>query len=175
MLWMPIIVLGFLLSFQAQVQGDDYGRWSGEPPGLAQNYTLYYLFSPGEAAHRLHAEELEVLSRSLRRRLQVVRIPRAEQGSDADAGLLPGFRRHHNYPYKLLSGLESTAEKSLPAKLMNQLIGESDYALLFDGKGELVASGAGDEFSRILSIVSLKADRTEVDESTWGKIKELFR
>ena len=48
--------------------------------------------------------------------------------------------------------------------------------MLFDAKGELVASGTGGDFRLIVSAVSLElATLTEVDESTWGKIKELFR
>ncbi len=175
MRWIPILVLGFLLNFQSQVHGYDYGRLRGESQGSTHPYTLYYLFSPDEAAHHLHAEELEALSRSLRRNLQVVRIARLEQASDGDSYSLPGFRRHQGFPGKLLSWVELTEKKRSAAMLTDQLSEEENFALLFDRKGELVASGTGGDLSRILSAIPLEVTRTEVDESTWGKIKELFR
>ena len=175
MRWIPIMVLGFLMGFQAQVHGDDYRRLSGEPREPAQFYKLYYMFSADDAVHRLHAEELEALSRSFRHRLQVVRIARTQQGADANADPLPDIRRHHDLSYRLWSGIEWTRKTNLPAKSIDQLREEDDYALLFDNKGELVASGTGSDLSRILSTIPPEGTRTEVGQSTWGKIKELFR
>ena len=172
----PTIVLGVLLGFQAQVRGDDFSRLSGEPRGHTRDYTLLYLFSPDDAVHQLHAEELEALSRSLRRGLQIVKIDWTKQAYQVNANTLPGFGRHEGNPLELLGGSGLTGKGSPPAGLKDRLSTGVDHALLFDAEGELVASGTGDDFRRILSAVSLEPGTlTEVDESTWGKIKELFR
>ena len=172
----PTIVLGVLLSFQAQVRGDDFARSIGEPRGHTQGYTLLYLFSPDDAVHQLHAEELEALSRSLRRGLQVVKLDWAKQASQVKGNTQPGFRGHESIRHELLSGSGLTGKGNPSGSLKDQLSTGVDHALLFDAKGELVASGTGGDFSRIVAAVSLElATLTEVDESTWGKIKELFR
>lgn len=172
----PTIVLGGLLSFQAQVSGDDFTRSIGEPREHAEDYTLLFLFSPDDAVHQLHAEELEALSRSLRRGLRVVKLDWAKQASQVRANTLPGFRGHESIGHELLSGSGLTGKGNPPGSLKDRLSTGVDHALLFDAKGELVASGSGGDFRRIVSAVSLElAIPTEVQVSTWGKVKEFFR
>lgn len=172
----PTIVLGVLLGFQAQARGDDFTRSIGEPRGHAEGYTLLFLFSPDDAVHQLHAEELEALSRSLRRGLRVVKLDWAKQASQMRANTLPGFQRHESIGHELLSGSGLTGKGNPPGSLKDRLGTGVDHALLFDAKGELVASGSGGDFRRIVSAVSLEsATPTEVQVSTWGKVKEFFR
>tara|TARA_B100001094_G_scaffold170011_1_gene164448 strand:- start:454 stop:840 length:387 start_codon:yes stop_codon:yes gene_type:complete len=51
-----------------------------------------------------------------------------------------------------------------------------EYALLYNAhSGRTLFSGTGEEVAEILNVRIIGSLATDVDESTWGKIKELFQ
>ena len=60
----------------------------------------------------------------------------------------------------------------LPAELAQRLPAASGSALLLDAAGALVWAGPGE---RLLRSAGPKPLTTDIDKSTWGKVKELFR
>ena len=50
-----------------------------------------------------------------------------------------------------------------------------DYAVLLTEGGEVRVQGSGEQMERALQILPNRYFSTDVDESTWGKIKELFQ
>ena len=50
-----------------------------------------------------------------------------------------------------------------------------DYAVLLTEGGEVRVQGSGEEMERALQTLPNRYVSTDVDESTWGKIKELFQ
>lgn len=50
-----------------------------------------------------------------------------------------------------------------------------DYAVLLTEGGEVWVQGSGEQMERALQTLPNRYVSTDVDESTWGKIKELFQ
>ena len=50
-----------------------------------------------------------------------------------------------------------------------------DYAVLLTKRGQIRAQGSGTQMERVLQSLSKGPISTDIDESTWGKVKELFQ
>ena len=111
---------------------------------------VYYLFSPDVVEQRQRAEHL---LRLLRDR-QLVAITRGEWGAENPA---------------VVAVAEVAGGPDFPAFLKQRLDAESDYFALWDG--DRLRTG----FGRDLESQGVPHIATEVDESTWGKVKDLFK
>ncbi len=52
---------------------------------------------------------------------------------------------------------------------------QGDFALLLKADGQPHSQGSGNDMERIVRSLSTGHISTDIDESTWGKIKELFQ
>ena len=50
-----------------------------------------------------------------------------------------------------------------------------DYAVLLTKRGQIRAQGSGTQMERVLQSLPKEPISTDIDESTWGKVKELFQ
>ena len=139
-----------------------------------QIFKLFYVFSLDDLEHQAHSRELQILTRQYGRRLKVTGIVRPEQGGAINPGSLEAFRIRNGLSYELLSTSAAKDEPGVPAELKERFNASSDYVLLVDLAGEFAVDGVGRELAQILSGLALEPIRTEVDETTWGKIKVLF-
>lgn len=124
---------------------------------------LYYYFSLAEDEQRQRAVDLQRLVQPFGADLEVMGIVREEsiRGSQL------------NLSYLLMT--REDARISMPAELEVLFAHEKDHAILVDAFGHLVAEGPGSELSSVLAYAGNGSIITEIDESTWGKIKELFQ
>ncbi len=111
---------------------------------------VYYLFSPDIVEQRLRAEHLQ---RLLRDRLLVV-IARDEWSADSPT---------------VVAAAAVVEAPGFPAFLKEQLDAESDYFALWDAG--ILWTGPGRDLEKLIAVDIV----TEVDESTWGKVKDLFK
>lgn len=142
--------------------------WSG--PGDAgagdrATQRLFYLFSAAEPVHQERAAELGRLVRVYGGRLEVIGLARRGPGD-----VQPGFA--------VRDARLGAAWRDVPPALKERLGLEDDYLLLAGDDGAVFDGGD----ARV--VASLAAERaaasgasvpTEVDESTWGKVKDLFK
>ena len=111
---------------------------------------VYYLFSPDIVEQRQRAEHLQ---RLLRDRLLVV-INRDEWSADSPA---------------VVAAAAVVEASDFPAFLKERLDAESDYFALWDAG--ILRTGPGRDLEELITVDIV----TEVDESTWGKVKDLFK
>ena len=53
---------------------------------------------------------------------------------------------------------------------------QTDYGVLYNASnGRIVLTGSGKEIENVLRFRTIRSVSSDVDESTWGKIKELFQ
>ena len=157
-----------VLGLQVEVGGDR----SGEDV-LGQMHRLFYLFSPQVPEQCERARTLQKLVRSHRHQLQVIGVVRVAENDADKADRLEEFRRLHSLSYRLLTAAEALDDAEMPLAVKERLASPGDYVLLFDGDGSTADSGIGRELHRLLE--KFAPVSTDVDESTWGKIKELFQ
>jgi hypothetical protein len=132
-------------------------------------YRLFYVFSPDQAEQRLHALVLDGLARSIQGKVQVVGLARTVTGASEALGQSLGL----SYP---LFAAGAWKRAGAPDGVREHVAPGPDYALLVDRSGQPVEAGPGEQLSRILSRFAAAVElATDVDESTWGKVKELFR
>lgn len=139
----------------------------------ADQHRLSYIFDSNIGEHAARLRQVEVLSRPFRDDLEVVAISRDQ----SPANLVSAFH------VILLAGYEvrDTSRFARVLAWFDQTPGHSeDFLLLEDEKGHLVTASSGDmagmmTLSRTLAATFRKQVATEVDFSTWGKVKELFR
>jgi hypothetical protein len=124
---------------------------------------LYYFFSLDDAQQRERAVDLQRLVQPFGTDLEVTGIVREESVSAYDLGL----------SYDLVT--RRAAQIEMPANLERFFDYENDHAVLVDADGRVVANGPGSDLGQVLAHVGNKGVVTEIDESTWGKIKELFQ
>ena len=111
---------------------------------------VYYLFSPEVVEQRRRAEYLQ---RRLRDRPLVV-ITRDEWSADSPA---------------VVAAAAVAEAPDFPAFLKERLDAESDYFAFWDAG--LLRTGSGQDLDDLITADII----TEVDESTWGKVKDLFK
>ena len=124
---------------------------------------FYYFFSFQEAEQRERAVDLQRLIQPFGADLEVMGIVREESFSGSELEL----------SYPLIT--QAAARIEMPPELESLFAHENDHAILVDADGRIVADGPGSDLSRVLAHVGNRGLVTEIDESTWGKIKELFQ
>ena len=141
--------------------------------GDGATHTLFYFFSPDDSRQQSRARQLEDAVRRYDR-LQVIGIVREATGV-SDEGL-EDFRRAHGLTYELFRIVDASAKlERLPVELQRRLeASNDDYAVLVDGR-QVVAEAAGEGLDTVLAAAVASGISTEIDESTWGKIKVLFQ
>ena len=128
------------------------------------HHRLTYVFDATVAEQAVRFEGVETVARPFHNHLEVVSVHRK---------LWPPSS----------SRLASAADVEFArvrAWLDELPAGDVDLLLLEDGSGHLVFASAADQagmatLSRTLAAIFGTATATEVDFSTWGKVKELFR
>ena len=161
----PLVVLYLGLTHGQATAGD----------GTAGAYRLLYLFDPAIATQATRSAELgdRVAGRP---GIHVIGIVR---GEFADSGLSVGSE----LPYETLTMSEAVKRGgpvvSEDARLwLSRVYQQAGDFVAIDNGAALELAGAGDEFDEVVgAFLNLRrtAIRTEVDFSTWGKVKELFR
>lgn len=136
---------------------------SGETAKRGEDATerLYYFFSLEDARQRERAVDLQRLVQPFGADLEVMGIVPDVSKSDVDVS------------YELVA--RGTAQIEMSAELESFFDYENDHAVLVDEEGHVVANGSGSDLGRVLAHVGNRGVVTEIDESTWGKIKELFQ
>lgn len=125
---------------------------SGAIEALPQDSRVFYLFSHDEPSQRQRA--LQVWQQAQEAAQQFVAIVRDEQEPAVEG--LP-----------LWSIALAAQSAAVPAYIKARLAADGDFFAAIDSKGDLYWAGPGQALLQPLS--------TEVDETTWGKVKDLFR
>lgn len=138
------------------------GASSGGILALPEDSRVFYVFSPEMAPQRQRA--LQLWRQLSRPKGEVARARDAEQRFVAIAreGQVPAAEG-----LILWSGARAAQSPEVPAYIKARLDAAGDYFAVTDLEGTLRLAGPGQNL--------LQAVPTEVDESTWGKVKDLFR
>ena len=142
---------------------------AGSRPSPAR---LFYVFSADDAVLRLGAANLDQWNEEHGRPLQVLGL--VQRPSDPAA--LAQLRLQEGISFELVDA--AAPHPGLPAELSPQLDSPAGFALLLDSKGRVAAAGPAAELNQVLAQAALLLEgqvATEVDESTWGKVKEIFK
>lgn len=128
------------------------------------NQQLFYFFSLTDEAQRERAVDLQRFVEPFGSEIEVTGVVR-----DGEETLV-----HHQsiISYELVTVDVLRARTSLAAQMQDHLDGEG--VVLVRG-GRIAAIGALSDLSRMLTQPLALGVATEIDESTWGKIKELFQ
>lgn len=130
------------------------GTSSDEIQALPEDSRVFYVFSPDRAPQhqrvlqlwqQLGAQDVEQRFVAIARKGQVPAVEGLTLWSVAMAAQSP----------------------EVPAYIKARLDADGDYFAAIDSEGALHLAGPGQDLLQPLS--------TEVDESTWGKVKDLFR
>ena len=113
---------------------------------------LIYVFSPDVTDHEQRAVYWSNLAKESKKKFTVILVDREKiESIDLPQSLLENISPH-------------VCHENL------------DYAFLYDAyNGRPLFSGTGEEVAERLKIETFGNVATDVDESTWGKIKELFQ
>ncbi|NUM88215.1 MAG: hypothetical protein HUU37_03335 [Bdellovibrionales bacterium] len=133
---------------------------------------LFYLFSADDASLRLGAAHLDRWNQDHGRPLQVLGVVQHRSGTEA----LEQLRFEEGISFPLVGAAAQPPD--LPAELSRQLDNPAGFVLLLDGTGRAAAAGSAAELNQVLARAALLLGAqvsTEVDESTWGKVKEIFK
>ena len=127
---------------------------SSQIQDLPEDSRVFYVFSPDRAPQRQRVLQL----------WQQLGAQDAEQRFVAIAreGQVPAIEG-----LTLWSAALAAQSPEVPAYIKARLAADGDYFAAIDSEGSLYLSGLGQDLLQPLS--------TEVDESTWGKVKDLFR
>ena len=127
---------------------------SSQIQDLPEDSRVFYVFSPNRAPQRQRVLQL----------WQQLGAQDAEQRFVAIAreGQVPAIEG-----LTLWSAALAAQSPEVPAYIKARLAADGDYFAAIDSEGSLYLSGLGQDLLQPLS--------TEVDESTWGKVKDLFR
>ncbi|MSR83942.1 MAG: hypothetical protein EXS58_13630 [Candidatus Latescibacteria bacterium] len=140
----------------------------------AQPTQLFYVFSAEDAAQRLGAHHLDQWNEDHGRPLRVMGLVQ-HQG---DVAVMEQMRLQEGISFQLMCATAAQQNPGLPAELSGHLDSPAGFVLLVDAKGRAAASGAGAQLNQVLDQAALLLGglaATEVDESTWGKVKEIFK
>ena len=131
--------------------GASYGQESENVQDLLPSMQLYYWYDPRSVDHVKQLETLRTLAEREPEPIQV-------QGLFAPA--VP------------------TSEVNISTVLLAMEGGSDahgDYAVLLTERGQIRAQGSGTQMERELQSLPKRPISTDIDESTWGKVKELFK
>ena len=131
--------------------GASYGHGGESVQALSPSMRLFYWYDPGSVDQVKQLETLRMLAEKESDPIQVQGlIPPAIPISEVNISLV----------LRAL-GVVSDAR--------------GDYAVLLTEHGQIRAQGSGTQMERVLQSLSKGPISTDIDESTWGKVKELFQ
>ena len=130
------------------------GASSGEIEALPEDSRVFYVFSPDREPQRQRVLQLWQQLGGQDAEQRFVAIARDEQ-----VPVVEGLT--------LWSAVMATQSPEVPAYIKARLDADGDYLAAIDSEGALRLAGPGQDLLQPLS--------TEIDESTWGKVKDLFR
>ena len=130
------------------------GASSGEIQALPEDSRVFYVFSPDRAPQRQRVLQLwqQLGAQDAERRFVAI----AREGQ---VPMVEGLT--------LWSTALAAQSPEVPAYIKARLDADGDYFATVDSEGTLHLAGPGQDLLQPLS--------TEVDESTWGKVKDLFK
>ena len=166
-----LISLAFLMGTQAEMRGGD--RPSGAHSG--ETAVLFYLFSPA-VPDQVRQVRLLREAVSWNPGLRMVGVIQESGTGDGieEAVESIDLRPERTFSLVRLEEIQLQADPCLPRAVVGRGA-DGDYAVLVDGAGNLLREGTGRELYRFLASFSPGPISTDVDDSTWGKIKELFQ
>ena len=144
--WMTGLVLLLVAASEAN---------SGDIQVLPEDSRVFYVFSPDRAPQRQRVLQLWQQFSAQDAEQRFVAIGRDEQVLAMGEGLT------------LWSAAMAAQSPEVPAYIKARLDADGDYFAAVDSEGALYLAGPGQGLLQPLS--------TEVDESTWGKVKDLFK
>ena len=138
------------------------GVGSSEIQVLPEDSRVFYVFSHDRAPQRQRV--LQLWQQLSRLKGEVKRVQDSEQWFVAIAreGPMPAIEG-----LTLWSATMAAESADVPAYIKARLDADGDYFAAIDSEGTLFLAGPGQDLLQPLS--------TEVDETTWGKVKDLFR
>lgn len=142
--------MGLVLLLVAASEAD-----SGDIQGLPEDSRVFYVFSHDRIPQRQRVLHLWQQFSAQDAEQRFIAIARDEQVLAAVEGLT------------LWSVAMAAQSPEVPAYIKALLDADGDYFAAIDSEGTLYLAGPGQDLLQPLS--------TEVDESTWGKVKDLFR
>lgn len=128
---------------------------SGDIQVLPEDSRIFYVFSPDRAPQRQRVLQLWQQFSAQDAEQRFIAIARDGQMLTEVEGLT------------LWSTAMAAQSPEVPAYIKARLDADGDYFAAVDSEGTLHLVGLGQNLLRPLS--------TEVDESTWGKVKDLFK
>ena len=128
---------------------------SGDIQVLPENSRVFYIFSPDRAPQRQRVLQLWQQFSAQDAEQRFIAIVRDEQVLAMAEGLT------------LWSTAMAAQSPEVPAYIKTRLDADGDYFAAVDPEGALHLAGPGQGLLQPLA--------TEVDESTWGKVKDLFK
>ena len=130
------------------------GASSGEIEALPEDSRVFYVFSPDREPQRQRVLQLwqQLGGQDAEQRFVVI-------ARDEQVPVVEGLT--------LWSVARATQSPEVPAYIKARLDADGDYLAAIDSEGALRLAGLGQDLLQPLS--------TEIDESTWGKVKDLFR
>ena len=131
--------------------GAIYGQEGESAQDLLPSMQLYYLYDPRSVDHVKQLEILRMLAEKESEPIQVKGLI-APAIPTSEVNLTP-----------VLSGFEVGRDA------------HGDYAVLLMERGQIRAQGSGAHMERVLQSLPNGPISTDIDESTWGKVKELFK
>ena len=131
------------------------GVGSGEIQVLPEDSRVFYVFSHDRAPQRQRVLQLWQQFSAQDAEQRFIAIARDGQVLVAVEGLT------------LWSATMAAQSPEVPAYIKVRLDADGDYFAAVDSEGTLYLAGPGQNLLQPLS--------TEVDESTWGKVKDLFK
>lgn len=131
------------------------GASSGDIQVLPEDSRVFYIFSPDRGPQRQRVLQLWQQFSTQDAEQRFIAISRDRQVLAIAEGLT------------LWSAALAAQSPEVPAYIKARLDADGDYFATVDSEGSLYLAGSGQDLLQPLS--------TEVDESTWGKVKDLFR
>ncbi len=114
---------------------------------------LLYIYSSADSGHIERILRLRDLAENSARPFDLVVIARAAESAVMDL--------------KVATGLK--------VALVERMGRDGDYAVLVEADGSIRVRGSGREIERLLERSGSAFVSTDISESTWGKIKDLFQ
>ena len=131
------------------------GTSSGQIYDLPEDSRVFYVFSHDRTPQRQRILQLWQQFSAQDAEQRFIAIARDEQVLAMAEGLT------------LWSAAMAAQSPEVPAYIKARLDADGDYFAAIDSEGTLYLAGLGQDLLQPLP--------TEVDESTWGKVKDLFR
>ena len=150
-----VLIVGFFLLVEVGGASDEDRVQSRQ---TLRDFDLFYLFSPDNPNHLKRVVQLRELAGDSTRSFRLVTVS------------------HTAYKTAQTPREGSRSTAWVPAAISQRLDGEVDYVVLVENDGKIRAEGSGESMESVLALLGsdLKVT-TEIDENTWGKIKDLFQ